>query len=127
MGRVTGEKTLEIGAFGWLVRYEHDDTWLDFKAYEVVSVQGLTKLYGHDGPNAFAPSPDLVQPDLEGYVKWDGCCEMTGPKPHFCGADDVANHATVMRELHKLCLLLPSVDHDCAGYPEPSHSPREEP
>ncbi len=55
---------------------------------------------------------------MDGYVKWDGCCEIELGQPHWCGASDVADFCKVLTELHKLCLILPSVDKDCAGYEE---------
>jgi hypothetical protein len=122
-----GEKWINVGHFGWLVRYEHEDHWLDFRAYEVTSRSGpdnkpsfskRDELRSVPG-DQFAESVEDAEVTLEGYVKWDGCCEMSGPRPHFCGSHDVAEYAKVMQELHKLCLLLPSVDYDCAGYPEP--------
>jgi len=122
-----GEGWLDIpGHLGWFVRYSHTATWLDFKAYEVIA-EGVSPNPGvkyFEKPNArgegeHVTNPDDAEPDIEGHVKWDGCCEMSlASHPHFCGAGDVEQYTLVMRHLHSLCLLLPSVDHDCAGYAE---------
>lgn len=124
-----GEKWLDLGCLGWLVRYDHSDHWLNFKAYEVISElvsEPKTKSFRKPDTIEHTENPDEAEPTISGYVKWDGCCEMTGPTPHFCGAQDVASYTKVMQELHRLCLLLPAVDYDCAGYPEPTDSPSGE-
>ncbi len=117
----------DVGTFGWLVRYEHSDTWMDFKAYEVVGENGNNgqpddgaRLYhrkGADRGEDMTTDPDAAD-ELWGYVKWDGCCEFkwADEQPHFCGRADVASFAEVLTKLHALCLMLPSVDRDCAGY-----------
>ncbi len=119
--KTKGEKWLDIG-MGWLVRYEHSDTWMSFKAYEVMctAIDGTDKQFHLKGArDGMSSTPDPDKADcLDGFVKWDGCCEIDLGQPHWCGAGDVAQFCEVVRELHKLCLLLPSVDHDCAGYPE---------
>lgn len=126
--KVKGEKWLDVGPLGWLVRYEHTETWMDFLAYEAIGENGKNghdddgaKLFRRDGA---AHSDDMTtKPEeaevLGGFVKWDGCCEIRWPdkQPHFCGRADVAAFAKVLAELHALCLMLPRVDRDCAGYP----------
>lgn len=121
--KTAGEKFLDVGPFGWLVRYQHSAHWLDFQAYEVASEDGdggrlyLKKDWTSSGD--MVSSLDEAEVTIDGHVKWDGCCEMSfgDHRPHFCGAGDVEEYTTVMRELHKLCLLLPEVEPDCAGYP----------
>lgn len=121
--KTKGETWLDIGQ-GWLVRYEVTDTWLDFEAFECTGIDT-------DGGKWFAKKgrrssddetdePEKAEPTISGFVKWDGCSEMTLGRPHFCGAQDVADRAGVMVELHKLALLIPRVDRDCAGYGEVS-------
>ncbi len=92
----------DIG-MGWLFRIEYSDTWLDFKAYRVIS--HILNPDGSKGPGEFhlkgsafdadsTPDVALADVDLDGFVKWDGCCEMTrDERPHFCGLDN-------MREIH---------------------------
>lgn len=127
MTKTKGEAWLDVGLFGWLVRYEYTDTWLDFLAYEAIGESGNN---GHDddGAKLFRRKGEArgdgvtTTPEeavaLGGFVKWDGCCEFTWPdeKPHFCGREDVAAFAKVLTELHALCLMLPHVDRECAGY-----------
>ncbi len=129
--KVKGERWLDVG-MGWCVRYEYSPTWLDFEAFEVVgeemSPRAGAKLFHKKGS---ANGGDTVytveesEPDITGFVKWDGCSEMKIGTPHFCGASDVERLGTVMTELHKLCLLLPNVDRDCAGYPAPTPTSNE--
>lgn len=133
----TGEKWIEVGSFGWLVRYEYEDHWLDFKAYECVGEESRPdagrKLFlqaGWKHSGEFSEKfPDDAEVTVGGYVKWDGCAHLDINRGHFCGAEDVAAFAKVLTELHRLCLILPSVDRDCAGYEEaaPSPSNSEEP
>lgn len=121
--KVTGETWLDVGPSGWFVRYEHSDHWIDFKAYECVgeemSPNPGKKLFsdkGGRGGHVYIEDLDKAEVTISGYVKWDGCSEMHFESPHFCGAGDVKDFATAMVKLHELCLLLPSVDNDCAGY-----------
>lgn len=121
--KTKGERWLDIGAYGWLVRYEHTEHWVDFKAYESIGEShsvGGSKMFRKTSSNDFTENVDDAEVAINGYVKWDGCCEMSGPKPHFCGRLSVREYTQVMLELHKLCLLLPAVDFDCAEYEWPS-------
>ncbi len=117
----------DIG-MGWLFRIEYDATWMNFKAYEVIS--HVLNPDGSHGPDEFHvagssfgadSTPDLEKAEvmLDGFVKWDGCCEIKmDEQPHFCGLDD-------MVEFHKACEAvmwiaaehLTSFDRDCAGFP----------
>ena len=119
----------DVGTFGWLVRYEHSGTWMAFKAYEVVGENGNNgqpddgaRLYAIKGAqfgHEMTTSPEQAEV-LDGFVKWDGCCEIhpSDEQPHFCGRADIAAYAEVLTRLHALCLMLPHVDRDCAGYKE---------
>jgi hypothetical protein len=124
MSKTKGEKWLDIG-MGWLVQYEYEPHWLDFTAYEVIatSENGTVKEYrDKTDPKGVEFTEDLAKAEsIGGFVKWDGCCEIKLPdQPHFCGRRDVADFARVLTELHALCLLLPNVDRDCAGYKDSS-------
>jgi hypothetical protein len=127
--KTRGEKWLDVGSFGWLVRYEHSDTWLDFKAYECVGEEshprvGRKLFYKKDWRTSsdHAETMEEAEVTIDGFVKWDGCSEMSAGRlsPHFCGRRDVEAYGKALTELHKLCLLLPQVDYSCAGYPEPA-------
>lgn len=113
----------DLGPFGWVVHYDVQDHWLDFKAYEIASVEQspnkgqrwFARKGATDGMDMTLDISD-AEPDVDGFVKWDGCSEMSIGQPHFCGAHDVATLAKAMVDLHKLALLIPRVDRDCAGY-----------
>lgn len=122
-----GEKwihTNKTGSFGWFVKYEVSEHWLDFKAYECIgemcNPDAGKKLFRAEGSCEHVGLDELDKAEvaIDGYVKWDGCSEMKMGQPHFCGSEDVAEYAQVMSELHKLCLLIPALDYTCAGYPE---------
>lgn len=118
--KTKGEIWLAIGPLGWLVRYEHTDTWMDYKAYEVVSMsmdesEKSFRRLGATGSGDETDDPDKAE-SLDGFVKWDGCMEIDMGRRHFCGAEDVEQYTTIVRKLHELCLLLPRVDRDCAEY-----------
>ena len=126
--KTKGEKWLAVGTFapkGVLVRYEHSDTWLDFKAYEVVATDAAGEVHyfeleGGKGGMDQTDDPEKAA-GLGGFVKWDGCAEFYFKQEHFCGRHDVDDYCAMLKELHALCLLLPSVDRDCADYPAVSN------
>lgn len=111
-GGTKGEKWLDIGTCGWLVRFEHSDTWLDFVAYEALGENGNNgmpddgmKVYRQKGctnGNDFVTDPGQAEETITGFVKWDGCSEMVLGHPHFCGRRDVAAFAEVMVAIHDL-------------------------
>ncbi len=126
--KTQGEKWIHIdqpGSFGWFVKYEFSEHWLAFTAYECIgemcNPDAGKKLFRADKSceHVGLDEIDKAEVGIDGFVKWDGCCEMKMGRPHFCGSEDVAQLALVMRELHKLCLLLPALDYACAGYPDP--------
>ena len=123
--KTKGEVWLDIG-MGWCVQYETTETWLDFMAYEVISQQTShpqENLFWEDpeqlSMSPYNPDVSKCKPTLKGYVKWDGCMEVSLDRQHFCGADDVAKFGEVLKAFHALALKIPHVDYDCAGYPEP--------
>lgn len=127
--KTSGERWIEAGHFGWFVKYEYDRHWLDFRAYqcvgEDVTPEPGKKFFRKRGTCVtFAYLEDLEEAEIaiSGYVKWDGCCAMRfeEQQPHFCGSQDVAEYAKAMMELHKLALMIPALDYECAGYPEPA-------
>jgi hypothetical protein len=113
--KTKGEKLLDIG-LGWLVRYEFEDYWLDFEAFEVIGEQVVVlghpedptngkKLFrrkGATGGYDDTADPDDAEATTSGFVKWDGCSEMTLGTPHFCGRSDLANFAAVLVAIHDL-------------------------
>ncbi len=113
--KTKGHILLDIG-LGWLVLYEHSEHWLDFKAYEVT---GLTdgKIPNYRTPKyQFTEDVALAEPSITGFVKWDGCAEYDLTDGHVCGLLSLQQLIAVMTELHRLCLLLPNIDKDLAGY-----------
>ena len=42
-----------------------------------------------------------AEPYLEGFIKWDGCCELDQGKPHWCSAHHVQKHCDLLRYLYE--------------------------
>lgn len=38
---------------------------------------------------------------LEGYIKWDGYCELNQGCPHWCGAHSFGNHILLLQHIHQ--------------------------
>lgn len=111
--KTRGERWLDIGVCGWLVRWELvNDSWLDFKAYEAIGENENNgepddgaKLYmgkGRRSEDNHVTDPDAAEPTISGFVKWDGCAEYAMGQPHFCGRSDVEAFAKVMIAIHEL-------------------------
>jgi hypothetical protein len=121
-GEVKGEKRIDIG-IGWVVRYEHSDTWLDFRAYEAVGENGnngeaddgalLFMLAGKRSEHDWTTDVEKAEPTITGFVKWDGCSEMHFDRTHFCGRRDVVDFAAVLVAIHDLARdTLPKFDRE---------------
>lgn len=95
---------------GYLIRIWLSETfpdgWADFLIYPIVGECDGKLLFQRRGATI---SPDPVElPEqgeiiVEGFVKWDGCCEfeMTDSE-HVCGPEDMADFAKALLEIHKL-------------------------
>ncbi len=118
----TGERWLDIGTFGWLVRYEHSDVWMDFHAYESIGQYGPPgneKLFAGIEHGGNEPVEDPTDAEsLSGHVKWDGCAQYDIDGKHFCGRDGVEEFGRVLLAIHELAAeVLPKFDRESAGYP----------
>jgi hypothetical protein len=63
-----------------------------FKVYRISGFDpDIGPIYGNAMDNIYNYS--LVKPDLEGSLKWDGCCDiiMNNSPVHFCGKDMLAS------------------------------------
>ncbi len=105
------------GEMGFRVAWEFSESWADFKVYKVRS-------FGDDGP-AFplatdscrkeTPDITLAETHLEGFFKWDGCCEFwRAPDTmnlHCCGANDVKMTMVLLKYLYiRASELMPGFD-----------------
>jgi len=120
---IRGEERLPIGPFDWFVRWRTSEHWLDFDAYEGISENDDGKPLFWVEPEKLSASTlegDLgkCKPTYTGYVKWDGCMEISLGTVHFCGAEDAKRLAELLTALHRLALKIPRVDAQCAGYPK---------
>lgn len=112
-----GEKYIELGS-NWMISYEYNDYIIDFRAYKVISadLSGCDKKFNGDNNYYESLSGQPLIEEIKGCVKWDGCINIHSPYYHFCGKGDIQDYCSILMELHKLCLLLPNVDSECAGY-----------
>lgn len=111
---------------GWFVEYEHTDTRLDFRVFQPMRENYADEVFfrSKSAPETYTNTTTDVESTIEGFVKWDGCMEITkNARRHFCGSDDIIEHAFVLQALHALCLLLPSIDRGWAGYEEGDEYP----
>lgn len=110
MSKTRAEKFIFAGAFGWLVRFEYSDSWMDFKAYEMCAEDDDgTRLFHRRG--AINGMDMTSNPDegevLSGFVKWDGCCEINfmehnEGRPHFCHRRDVKSLGDILLAVYDL-------------------------
>ena len=70
------------------------DCWLNFSVSE-------TTAWGEDFVDT-----EVV---LQGYVKWDGCCDFDVLKSHFCSKGEVENFAALLVKIHEIAAhVIPS-------------------
>jgi hypothetical protein len=109
----TGERWLDIGACGWLIRYTlANECWMDFKAYEALGKDyepaandpyggAIFRRKGVRGSGNETENPDEAE-SIDGFVKWDGCSEIETGRQHFCGRADVESFGKVLVAIHDL-------------------------
>ena len=83
---------LEGEHFGFLVVATVQPHWMDFKLYEIISVDAETNKPDYQAQDAdhgmdFVDDYHKAAVWAEGYIKWDGCQEWElNSRPHFCGS-----------------------------------------
>lgn len=75
--------------------YEIKSAWIEFKIYDI---EGSIDDDSLPDEKKYEVSED---PEIEGYLKWDGCCNWTA-NSHFCGFYGFKNFTAVMEELYKI-------------------------
>lgn len=59
---------------------------------------------GGDGPLDLVFDPAAAERFIEGFVKWDGCSEVSfDSSMHLCGKDDINRLADGMKRIHTRC------------------------
>lgn len=107
-----GEKQLDIGHCGWFVRYRFQDYWMDFLAYEGITKNDTTgeieySPYEKDDRYAYTSDLNKAGPQITGYVKWDGCCEIYNKRnngEHFCGRTNLEEYTKVILAVFDLAV-----------------------
>lgn len=105
------ERVLADDGFGFVILWRYEDHWVDLKVYEVYTVDGET------GEIDFSKVPDnggetmrvpMLEADVyaEGFIKWDGCCEIDWGQSHWCGAYYWERQVKLMRHIHDRAFAL---------------------
>lgn len=104
--RKTTDRFLDDHSFGFVIEWGVEDHWADFKVFQVTSVS-LTESrvidflkQGYENSSDTTTSTEEAEPYLEGFIKWDGCCEF-GTHTHYCGSDCLKKHAALVEFLYK--------------------------
>jgi len=61
---------------------------------------------------------------FEGYIKWDGCWNLTGMPIHFCRPKHIAQFYNLMRFIHGEVVRITGYDIDVWGYPDIDLDPK---
>lgn len=93
-----------------VVVVDASDYWMDFKIYGVAA-------WDDDETPMFAKGNELMAngttflisealPIIDGFVKWDGCCEVSMSGDHFCGRVRLAMTVGLMPMMHDLAAVV---------------------
>lgn len=78
----------------------YPEGWVDFEVYNIV-LCGDDVEYIHEGDTTADPTHST--PAFKGFVKWDGCMEVHGDCPHFCGPKSFEAFNRLIKNLFKEC------------------------
>ena len=99
--RVTVEDVL--GEFGFRVRWSVTDYHAEVEAYELVS-SVPEKVFAQKNwrslPSDVTTDIDEGEIYLTGFVKWDGCTELSQGQPHWCGPDGYKKHIALIKYIY---------------------------
>lgn len=104
--RKSVDKLLDDHSFGFVIEWEVEDHWADFKVFNVVSTSLVEPKVldflkkNHD--TCFDHTTDTAEAEtyLAGFIKWDGCAEF-GERTHYCGARCFLDHILLLEFLYK--------------------------
>lgn len=105
---IFNEKYLDIG---WQLVANLNSYFIDFKAYRVLKFDdGKHELAYYDKNMQFVFNIEEAEPDITGYLKWDGCFEIKIDS-HFCnGKQDFLNINMLLNKIMELSLKLDNVE-----------------
>lgn len=69
-----------------------EETMLSFRVYEMTSMI-------EDEEDA-SKSDFAEKSMMDGFIKWDGCCEINYYDIHFCGISEAENHFKIIKQIY---------------------------
>lgn len=88
------------GEFGFRIVWSCKPHWADFKAYEMQASCDDGPIFNNDCELPGAGDVANAEPYLSGYVKWDGCCDLTWGETHFCGPRDLIKSFALVKHIY---------------------------
>jgi hypothetical protein len=96
-----------FGDFGFCVRWRYSSHWADVEVFKYIGkeMSDPPRLFFNRKDWVAGPDPvysmDEAEVYLEGYIKWDGCCELDMGCPHWCGPEDFKQHFRLLEWIYK--------------------------
>lgn len=103
------------GRFGFRVDWSYRNYWCDFTVREVVGHEappGDERLYRAKDwqslPSDIIEDVEKAEVYLSGYIKWDGCSDVSGVSDgwHLCGGHDWHKHIRLMEWIYRRAMAL---------------------
>lgn len=94
------------GELGFRVSWSYAEHWADFRVFKVKTASKNGPTFAADIDPFRDETSDITRAEchLEGFVKWDGCCEFWRPLDsthlHCCGANDVKMMMALFKYLY---------------------------
>lgn len=114
------DRTEEPDAFAYVVDWKAEQYCMHFSAYMIMSMPlagrpggPSFRKKGSDSMGDWTENIAEAQPDIEGWIKWDGCSDITFRDSHFCGAHSFIQHIRLMAWIvNKAASVIPGWSED---------------
>lgn len=113
---MTNHLVLRDGNPAFHVTWTANEVLAEFRAVKVGYTEDGVPFYNQKEwsalPRDSTNNPDEAEVYASGYVKWDGCSELTLGHHHFCGWPDYDQHAFLLKYVYQTAFELMDRDAD---------------
>lgn len=90
-----------LGEFGFVVRWAVRSHSAHFTAYDIAATDANGPWFETEEANGQTQSVASAEAYADGYVKWDGCTNITMGYAHWCGPPQFRKHIDLLKYLYR--------------------------